>query len=108
MNINETIREVVELTHGEVVKNRVSVRTQLAEGLPLIQADRVQLQQILLNLPFPNQSDQRGPIGEMLTLIGTRDASARSKALAYASSLNVDSNRMGTTRLPEPAQAFRT
>jgi PAS domain S-box-containing protein len=50
LNINETIREVVELTHSEVVKNGVSVRTQLAEGLPLIQADRVQLQQVLLNL----------------------------------------------------------
>jgi PAS domain S-box-containing protein len=50
LNINETIREVVELTHGEVVKNGVSVRTQLAEGLPLILADRVQLQQVLLNL----------------------------------------------------------
>jgi signal transduction histidine kinase len=50
LNINETIREVVELTHGELVKNGVSVRTQLAEGLPVIQADRVQLQQVLLNL----------------------------------------------------------
>jgi PAS domain S-box-containing protein len=50
LNINETIREVVELTHGEVVKNGVSLRTQLAEDLPLILADRVQLQQVLLNL----------------------------------------------------------
>jgi signal transduction histidine kinase len=33
-----------------LVKNGVSVRTQLAEGLPVIQADRVQLQQVLLNL----------------------------------------------------------
>jgi PAS domain S-box-containing protein len=50
LNVNEMIREVVDLTHGEVVKNGVSVRTQLAEGLPLIQADRVQLQQVMLNL----------------------------------------------------------
>ncbi len=48
--INEAILEVVGLTHGEAVKNNVSVRTQLAEALPPIQGDRVQLQQVILNL----------------------------------------------------------
>jgi len=41
---------VITLTHSEAVKNGVSVQTQLAEGLPLIQGDRVQLQQVILNL----------------------------------------------------------
>ena len=50
LEINEAILEVIALTHGEVVKNGVSVQTQLAEGLPLIQGDRVQLQQVILNL----------------------------------------------------------
>ncbi len=50
LEINEAILEVIALTRGEVVQNGVSVRTQLAEGLPLIQADRVQLQQVILNL----------------------------------------------------------
>jgi signal transduction histidine kinase len=50
LRINEAILEVVALTHGEVVKNGVSVQTHLAEGLPLIQGDRVQLQQVILNL----------------------------------------------------------
>ena len=48
--INDAILEVVALTHGEAVKNGVSVRTQLAEGLPIIEGDRVQLQQVILNL----------------------------------------------------------
>src|SRR5713101_2056061 len=48
--INEAILEVVGVTHGEAVKNNVSVRTQLAEALPPIQGDRVQLQQVILNL----------------------------------------------------------
>ena len=48
--INEGIVEVITLTHGEAVKNGVSVQTQLAEGLPPIQGDRVQLQQVILNL----------------------------------------------------------
>jgi signal transduction histidine kinase len=48
--INDAIREVMALTHGEVVKHGVAVQTQLAEGLPRIPGDRVQLQQVLLNL----------------------------------------------------------
>ncbi len=50
LEINEAILEVIALTRGEMVQNGVSVRTQLAEDLPLIQADRVQLQQVILNL----------------------------------------------------------
>ena len=50
VSINAAIREVVALTHGEAAKNRVSVRTQFAEGLPPIECDRVQLQQVILNL----------------------------------------------------------
>jgi C4-dicarboxylate-specific signal transduction histidine kinase len=50
LDINGAIREVIELTHGEAVKNGVSVQADLAEGLPLIEGDRVQLQQVMLNL----------------------------------------------------------
>jgi PAS domain S-box-containing protein len=50
LDINEAIREVIELTRGETAKNDVTVRTDLADGLALIHGDRVQLQQVLLNL----------------------------------------------------------
>jgi PAS domain S-box-containing protein len=50
LEINGTIREVIDLTHGEAVKSGVSVQTELTDGLPLIQGDRVQLQQVMLNL----------------------------------------------------------
>jgi PAS domain S-box-containing protein len=50
LKINEALLEVIALTHGEVVKHGVSVQTQLTEGLPLIQGDRVQLQQVIINL----------------------------------------------------------
>ena len=49
-DINGAIREVIELTRGEAIKNGVSTQMQLAEDLPLIEADRVQLQQAILNL----------------------------------------------------------
>ena len=50
LNINETILEVVALTRSELRNNRTSLHTQLADGLPLISGDRVQLQQVMLNL----------------------------------------------------------
>ncbi len=50
LDINEAIREVIALTRGEAVKTGVSVQTDLADGLPLIYGDRVQLQQVILNL----------------------------------------------------------
>jgi PAS domain S-box-containing protein len=50
LEINGAILECIALTRCEIVKNGVSVQTQLAEGLPLIQGDRVQLQQVILNL----------------------------------------------------------
>ena len=42
--------EVIGLARSEISKNGVLVQMQLAKGLPLIQGDRVQLQQVILNL----------------------------------------------------------
>jgi PAS domain S-box-containing protein len=50
VEINDAIREVIALTRTEAANNGVSVRTLLAEGLPHVHGDRVQLQQVLLNL----------------------------------------------------------
>jgi PAS domain S-box-containing protein len=50
LQLNEIISEVMTLASSEAVRNRVSVLTQLAEDLPLIHGDRVQLQQVMLNL----------------------------------------------------------
>src|SRR5258705_5802566 len=48
--IDDAIREVIALARAEAANNSVSVRTQFAEGLPRVQGDRVQLQQVMLNL----------------------------------------------------------
>jgi C4-dicarboxylate-specific signal transduction histidine kinase len=50
LDINAAILEVIALTHGETTKNGVTVSTQLARRLPRIEGDRVQLQQVMLNL----------------------------------------------------------
>jgi C4-dicarboxylate-specific signal transduction histidine kinase len=50
LDVNEVIPEVLALVGPELQKNRVSVECDLKEALPLVLADRVQLQQVLLNL----------------------------------------------------------
>ena len=50
VDVNETIREIVVLLRGEANRYAVSMRTDLAPDLPKITADRVQLQQLFMNL----------------------------------------------------------
>src|SRR5271169_3334864 len=50
LDINDTIREAVALIRSELRRNGISLRTQLTDGLPLVPGDRVQLQQVLVNL----------------------------------------------------------
>ncbi len=50
LDINEVILDILGLTRGEAAKNQVLLRTQLQEALPLIECDRVHLQQVTLNL----------------------------------------------------------
>ena len=50
VDINEAVMEVVELTRGETAKNAISVEIRVAERLPPVQGDRVQLQQVILNM----------------------------------------------------------
>jgi len=50
VDLNEATREVIALSLGEIQNGRVMVRTDLADDLPVVTADRVQLQQVVLNL----------------------------------------------------------
>jgi C4-dicarboxylate-specific signal transduction histidine kinase len=50
IDLNAAVLEVTALTRGEAVKSGVTVGTQLADASPPIQCDRVQLQQVMLNL----------------------------------------------------------
>src|SRR5258708_429647 len=50
LNINDAITEVIPLIRGEIQRNRISLRTKLATDVPLVLGDRIQLQQVILNL----------------------------------------------------------
>jgi signal transduction histidine kinase len=50
VNLNQAAQEVVALSLGELRRNGISIRTELAKDLPPVTGDRVQLQQVILNL----------------------------------------------------------
>jgi len=50
LDVNDVIREVMALVRRELINHRVSLRMDLALALPMILADRVQLQQVIINL----------------------------------------------------------
>ena len=63
LDLNEAIREVIALSLSELQKNRVILRPELAPDLPLVTGDRVQLQQVILNL-LRNASDAMSTIDD--------------------------------------------
>ena len=56
MELNEATSEVIALSSGDLQRNRVIVQSELADDLPTITGDRIQLQQVILNL-LRNASD---------------------------------------------------
>jgi len=63
IDLNEATREVIALMRAELERNRVITRTELADELPLVTADRVQLQQVILNL-IRNGSDAMSTVDD--------------------------------------------
>ena len=50
LDVGELIRDIVVVLHGEIVMRNVSVELELSKDLPPVSGDRVQLQQVLINL----------------------------------------------------------
>jgi len=50
ININDTIAEVIALIGGEIERNRIPLQTRLSKDIPFVLGDRIQLQQVVLNL----------------------------------------------------------
>jgi PAS domain S-box-containing protein len=50
LDVNDIVREVIALVQRELISHRASLRTELAPALPMILGDRVQLQQVIINL----------------------------------------------------------
>jgi signal transduction histidine kinase len=72
VDLNETIREMMLLLRSEATKFAVLVRTELAADLPQVMGDRVQLQQVLMNLMMNS-------IDAMKDVDGTRELTVESQ-----------------------------
>lgn len=71
LDINEVIREMEVLLHNEATQHSVSVQTKLAAALPFIAADRVQLQQVLMNLMINSIEAMKAVEGPRELTLGT-------------------------------------
>ena len=56
LELNEAAREVIALSSNELQRNRINLQVELADDLPIVTGDRIQLQQVILNL-LRNASD---------------------------------------------------
>jgi signal transduction histidine kinase len=63
VNLSEAAREVIALSARELHRGRISLRKELADGLPPVVGDRIQLQQVILNLLL-NASDAMSGIDD--------------------------------------------
>ncbi len=72
VDVNEVVREMIVLLRGEATRYNISVRTELAAELPPVLGDRVQLQQVLMNLIMNS-------IDAMKDVDGTRELGIKSQ-----------------------------
>src|SRR5437879_10257133 len=74
LDVNEAIREMIVLLRSEATRYNITVRMELAADLPLIMGDRVQLQQVLMNLIVNS-------IDAMKELDGVRELAVKSQRM---------------------------
>jgi len=72
VDVNEAVREMIVLLRSEATRYKITVRMELAEDLPRIMGDRVQLQQVLMNLIVNS-------IDAMKEVDGTRELAVKSQ-----------------------------
>jgi PAS domain S-box-containing protein len=96
IDVNEIIREMIVLLHNETLRYSIAVRTELAEDLPRVMGDRVQLQQVMMNLILNS-------IEAMRETGGTRELAIKSQA-AEDGRLMVSVSDTGVGLPPEQAE----
>lgn len=96
LDVNDVTREVVALSLNDLQRHRVVLQSEFAEELPMITGDRVQLQQVILNL-LRNASDAMVTVHDrprQLLIRTVRDADDRVRVTVTDSGVGVDSERM--------------
>jgi PAS domain S-box-containing protein len=70
--LNDMVREVAALFHSEAIIQRIRIETELADSLPPVNGDKVQLQQVLINLMMNAADSMEGSATHRRIVIGTR------------------------------------
>jgi len=73
VDVNKTVEEVIELTRSEIQRHDISLVTRLSTELPLIWGDRIQLQQVILNLIINAMEATSGLTPAQLTVKSGKD-----------------------------------
>lgn len=86
-DLNEAVRDVIALTRSEVLRHGVSLDSEFATGLPSVKGDRVQVQQVILNLVMNAIEAMNGTDeGERRLLVSTHDQAPHSVLVAVSDS----------------------
>jgi len=96
VDLNEGTREVIALSLSELQRNRVILRTELASDLPVVKGDRVQLQQVILNL-LRNASDAMSGVDDrprQLLISTERDGGDRVRLTVQDTGVGLDAQAM--------------
>ena len=88
VDVNEIIREMIVLLRGEIARYNILIAANLAAGLPQVIADRVQLQQVLMNLMING-------IEAMKDAEGTRELAIRSQRMDNEVVVSVSDSGVG-------------
>jgi len=74
VDVNEVIREMISMLRSAAGRHAISIRTELAPELPNVRADRVQLQQVFMNLMLNGiESISEGNVAGDLTIKSQRN-----------------------------------
>ncbi len=98
VDVDEIIREMIVLLRNEATRYNISVRTDLAADLPKVMGDRVQLQQVLMNLIMNSIDAMKG-------VDGKRDVAIQSQR-AEDGQLLVSVSDTGVGLPPQASQIF--
>lgn len=97
VNLNEAVREVLALSLSDLQRNRVVLQSELADDLPRIAGDRIQLQQVILNL-LRNASDAMADVHDrprQLLVKTEQEAGARVRVTVRDVGVGLDRQNLG-------------
>lgn len=97
VDLNEAAREVIALVGGDLQRNKVLLRTELAEDLSLVMGDRIQLQQVILNLLLNGSGAMRAVTDRprRLTIRTSREGDAHARLCVEDEGIGFDPRDTG-------------